>query len=306
MHQPGDKGILFNIQKFSIHDGPGIRTVIFFKGCPLSCIWCSNPESQKSLPELGYNKTLCMNYGKCFEVCKTGALVLKDKSRYFYKKKCNLCGECVKSCPTNALTIFGKEYSVKEVMDEVKKDIKFYERSNGGVTLSGGEPFMQPGFSLAILMECKKLKIHAAIETCGYTKWKNIEKLSKYIDLFFYDVKIIDEKNHRLLTSKSNKLILENLEKLSSLNKPIIIRIPIIPDCTDSERNILEIAKFLKNIKNIKFVEMMLYHNFGLNKYRMLNKRYKLKKTKRPSNKRLESLIKIFKTENNNPVKVST
>jgi len=288
------KGIVFNIQKFSLHDGPGIRTTIFLKGCPLSCIWCFNPESQNSIREIGFNEQKCIDCRRCYTACESNALILKKNKRFFYKKKCNLCGKCINNCPTNALVMFGKEYSVEEIIKEIKKDIHFYKGSSGGVTLSGGEPFMQPRFALEILKKCKRTNIHTAVETCGYTNWRNIKEISKYLDLFLFDLKTMDSEKHKEATGKSNKLILDNLVKLSGLDKPIVIRIPLIPDFNNNAYNMERTAKFLKKLNNIKYVELMPYRRLGINKYKMLNREYGLNYVKTPSEEKIKYFYNIF------------
>ena len=250
------KASIFNIQKFSIHDGPGIRTTVFFKGCPLQCIWCHNPESQNLGKEILYDKNKCTLCGSCIKICQNNAIELKDNDLEINMDKCTFCGDCTVCCINSAKQIAGKEYTVDEVMKEVLKDRVFYKNSKGGVTLSGGEPLIYAAFVEELLMELKKENIHTAVDTCGAVDFKVLERISKYTDLFLYDIKSMDEEKHILYTGVSNKNIINNLINLSKIHNNINLRLPIIEGINADENHIFEILKLIKNKKNISTFEL--------------------------------------------------
>lgn len=298
------KGMIFDIQRFSVHDGPGIRTLIFLKGCPLSCWWCSNPEGQHGNYSLFYIKNKCISCEDCIETCSNHAHEL-DPSHRFLRQKCILCFECAKVCPTGALRKIGSMISVDEAISKVYSDQVFYQHSNGGVTLGGGEPTFQTEWSKAFLKKCKKLGIHTAMETCGYTSPVNFRSLVPYLDLILFDLKIISSKKHMEATGKDNQLILSNLSKL--LNQEwgplkVIIRVAVIPEINDSLENFYVIAAFIKeNIKNngvFQRVELLPYHKLGLHKYKCLGKNISEKQNKTFTTARLEELHAVLKSHN--------
>lgn len=249
------------IQRFSLHDGPGIRTTIFLKGCNLRCKWCHNPESQLAQKQMMYYKDKCIGCGKCAEVCP------------HQLKKCDFCGKCELYCPADARKVCGKEYSVDEVFSEIAKDKMFYENSGGGATFSGGECMLQIDFLYEILKKCKENGIHTAIDTAGNVPWEYFERVLPYADLFLYDVKAISDELHKQGTGVSNKLILENLLRLSG-KCDIIVRIPIIGGFNDDNAEVKKIAEFLKKIKCIK-KELLPYHSMGEHKYDALGIEHK-------------------------------
>jgi len=265
------KGCVFNIQRYSIHDGPGIRTTVFLKGCPLRCLWCQNPESQRKDPEILLFKDKCTRCGKCVEVCPTGASSLSAGSSLIDRSKCTGCGKCVDVCPNEARTLVGKSMTVEEVVKEVKKDTSFYNKSGGGVTISGGDALAQPEFSLAILKECKEAGIHTAIETTGYAPWATLEKLLKYTDFVLYDIKQMDSEKHYEGTKTRNPLILENARLVSKM-KPMKVRIPLIPGYNDSVENVRKTACFVRDELGIKDLEVLAYNKLGEAKYDRLDK----------------------------------
>jgi pyruvate formate lyase activating enzyme len=292
-------GFLFDIQHYAVHDGPGIRTLVFFKGCPLECAWCCNPESQSFLPQLRYFDAKCKKCFTCAENCNLNAISVQDN---FVKRGFDFCEKCedklcVELCNYDALRISGKKYSVPEVVDIVSKDIPFYNNSGGGITFSGGEPFSQPEFLLQILKECKNLKIHTAVETCGWCAKEAIEKSLEYVDLFLFDLKIIDEEQHIKYTGKSNKQILENLKFLAQKNKKIIVRLPLIPGITDTSINIKNIISFVNN-NQLNEISLEPYHTLGIEKYREHGLNYLLPELKDSKIEEIESVKKIF-IENN-------
>ena len=270
------KGIIFDIQRFSIQDGPGIRTTVFFKGCPLRCLWCSNPESQKFPPELFFSESLCVRCHQCVEVCPTGATELNsDGTIQINYELCKACGECVKVCPSGARTTSGKLMSIEEVLDIVKKDSLFYRNSGGGVTASGGEPLYQPDFLVGLFKGCQEAGIQTALDTSGYARWETIEKILGYVDLVLFDIKHMDSGKHKEYTGVDNKLILRNAEKLAQKRKPLIIRLPLIPGYNDSEENIRALARFMRERELVR-IDLLCFHQFGRKKYEMLGREYRL------------------------------
>ena len=289
------KASIFNIQKFSIHDGPGIRTTVFFKGCPLQCIWCHNPESQNSGKEILYDKNKCTLCGSCIKTCQNNAIELKDNDLETNMDKCTFCSDCTVCCINSARQIAGKEYTVDEVMKEVLKDRVFYKNSKGGVTLSGGEPLIYAAFVEELLMELKKENIHTAVDTCGAVDFKVLERISKYTDLFLYDIKSMDEEKHILYTGVSNKNIINNLINLSKIHNNINLRLPIIEGINADENHIFEILKLIKNT-NIKKINLLPYHDIAMHKYEKLGRKY-YEYMKRPADEKLKRYIDIIEKE---------
>jgi pyruvate formate lyase activating enzyme len=265
------KGWVFNIQRYSIHDGPGIRTTVFLKGCPLRCFWCQNPESQNIYPEILLFKDKCTRCGMCVSACQNGANSLSSVSAEIERDRCTGCGKCVEACPNEARTLVGKSLAVEEVVKEVKKDTSFYNKSGGGVTLSGGDPAAQPDFSLAILKECKEAGMHTAIETTGNAPWKTLEKILEYTDFVLFDIKQMDSEKHYQGTGRPNALILENARKVSKL-KPMKVRVPLIPGFNDSEGDIRKTAHFVKEELGKVPLEILAYNQLGEAKYDRLGK----------------------------------
>lgn len=271
-------GVITGIQKFSLHDGPGIRTVVFFKGCPLRCPWCSNPETQNTEQDIMYQKWKCIQCNLCVGICPNNGLKLCEDGLDIEKTLCIHCGACGNICSTGAISIKGEEYTVDELMRELKKDQVFYRNSEGGITFSGGEPLVQGEFLKEIARRCKLENFHTSIETTAYGSWEIIEDIAPYIDLFMCDIKIFNEELHRKILGVSNTSIFENIKRLSKGKAIIIIRIPIIPAYTDNEKNINDIARFAAE-NGIKEINLLPYHNYGLGKYNQLNREYKLLKT---------------------------
>ncbi len=275
-----EKGLIFHIIHGSFVDGHGIRTTVFLKGCPLSCLWCCNPEGQKRHAELKVTSSLCNGCGKCLHICPAAAIQLSqipgtDMLRVD-RDLCTDCLKCVDVCYTGALDCFGKYYTVDELFDIVKRDEQYYSTSGGGVTVGGGEPTLQYRFVRAFLKKCRENYIHTALDTCGYTINDEALKALEEADLLLFDIKDIELGQHLIDTSVSNEIILRNLKHLSDMGKPIIIRFPIIPGHTDFEENIVATARLLSGLKSIERIDLMAYHEYGTVKYGQLGKEYKL------------------------------
>jgi len=289
------KGLVFSIERYAIHDGPGIRTLVFLKGCPLRCSWCDNPEGQESYPQLIFFSNKCIGCEKCLEVCPTNATSLsKDGKIKIDRKMCINCGECAKACPSGARIISGKYMTVKEVVDEVLKDLAFYQNSGGGITLSGGEVTMQAEFARETLKACKEYGINTAIETCGYSKWENFSKVLEFTDLVLYDIKCMNPLRHKEYTGVSNELILENVKKIAEMGIPIIIRVPVIPGFNSSENHMRELIGFVKDsVKTVKKIHFLPYHELGVGKYERLGRKYEFGHRGSPKDNYLQKLITL-------------
>jgi len=267
------KGIVFDIQRYSIHDGPGIRTTIFLKGCPLKCIWCDNPEAQNLYPEVFFRRVKCDGCGKCANVCPLGAIVLGKDGIELDRLRCDRCMKCVDVCPTQALSPTGEDKIVEEVIEEAGKDELFYRNSGGGVTISGGEPLFQPDFTLALLEGCKKKSLHTALDTSGFAEWEILNRILDYTDLVLFDIKHLDPVQHVSKTGVGNELILENLKRIVGKGKRVWIRVPVIPNYNDSEEHMNNLAKFLSKMP-IEKVSLLGYHKWGKGKYEALGRSY--------------------------------
>ena len=283
---------IFEIKRFAVHDGDGIRTTVFFKGCPLKCVWCHNPEGIDFKPELAYYENKCINCGECIRVCPNNAHTIEKGVHIFNRKKCTGCGNCEEVCLGNALTLYGEEVTEDELLPKLLEDKEFYENSNGGVTLSGGECLMQSDFCAELLKKLKENGINTAVDTCGFVPQQAIDKVIPYTDVFLYDMKAYDEDIHIKCTGYSNKLILENIKYIDSCNKAIEVRIPYVPDYNSDQ--IEKIAVFLKDLNNLTKVRILPYHNYASSKYTSLAKENTLP-TQLPTDSEMEDARTILR-----------
>ncbi len=278
--QPGtETGIIFNIQKYSVHDGPGIRTVVFFSGCPLSCKWCSNPESQSGRPQLFYNRNKCITLDecrRCVDVCPEAAVgAADDRKVRIDRDACSGCLLCAEACPAQALQVYGEKKTVAQVLERVEQDGVFYSRSGGGLTLSGGEPMQQPAFAVALLREARRRRINTAMETSGFCDAEDLLAACEHLNFLLYDIKVMDPDVHREATGVFNERILRNLEKVRRARPqlPILVRTPVIPGVNDSPGAIRAILDFIGGFENVHY-EMLPYHRMGSPKYACIGKDY--------------------------------
>ena len=278
------KATIFDIERNSYVDGPGIRTTVFFKGCNLRCAWCHNPESQSALQQMMFYKNKCVKCGKCGKC--------KEKCPNSLKS-CDLCGKCTLYCPQDAKEICGKEYTVSEIMSEIVKDKAFYENSGGGVTFSGGECMLQIDFLGEILRRCKESGIHTAVDTAGHVPKESFDIISPFTDLFLYDLKCLDTEKHKQYTGVGNELILENLTRLLEAGKPIWVRIPIISDVNDSEEELTAVKEYFREHGFPEKIELLPYHALGEHKYAAIGK--SAPSFKAPGEEKMNNLKRIFR-----------
>lgn len=268
-------GTVFNIERYAVHDGPGIRTLVFLKGCPLRCLWCCNPESQRPGAELLLFPENCIGCGACVESCRSGAISLREGSLVTDAGRCTLCGACAESCYPKARTVCGREMSVGEVLELLRKDVPFYRRSGGGVTLSGGEPFFQYEFAAALLCACREAGIHTAVETCGYVPEERFQAAAPLVDAYLFDLKHMDPESHARLTGVDNARILRNFEFLLKAGKQVVPRVPMIPGLNDTEEALGAVCAFLRE-RSVGTLNLLPYHELGVHKYARVGKQYTL------------------------------
>ncbi len=296
---------VINIQKYSIHDGDGIRTTIFFKGCPLSCLWCHNPESQNYSEELMYNEEKCAGCMACIDICHQGAISKKENHVVTDRNKCEMCKECIDYCINNAREIVGKEYTVTQLIKEVEKDRMFYEESNGGITLSGGEVMTQNmDYVEELLKKLKRRGHNIAIDTCGQAPYENYKRVLNYVDNFLYDIKLMDKEKHIKYVGKSDEVILDNLKKLSEAGANINIRIPMVEGINTDDKSIEEFIKCLKDNINVQKINLLPYHNTGRSKYERLQKVYEGVNFEAPNEERMKVIKERFEKAGFTNVKI--
>jgi pyruvate formate lyase activating enzyme len=285
------EGIIFDIKKYSINDGPGIRTTVFFKGCPLRCPWCHNPEGQSFFPEVMLRPSRCLvDCSECITVCEPRALSKPGVALSLERDKCTLCRMCADVCPAEAIEIAGRRASVGEVMAEIEKDRIFYEESRGGVTFSGGEPLAQPDFLAELLAACRKKGLHTTVDTCGFAPAEALGRAATLADLFLYDLKIMDEKKHDDMTGQPNSVILKNLRSLVGRGKAVIVRLPLVPGVNDDDQNVRAVAAFLRDLGGISEVSLLPYHKMGLEKHKGLEKKGRAGVFSTPTSERVEKI----------------
>jgi pyruvate formate lyase activating enzyme len=301
-------GLIFDIQRFSVHDGPGIRTTVFLKGCSLRCFWCHNPEGIRMTPEIQFLPNRCLACGACVVACQHDGQHLDESGRSYERAKCVACGQCVEACVAEALTLAGRTETDDEVVAEVLRDRVFYETSGGGVTLSGGEPALQPDFSRGILAKCKAEGLHTAIETCGNVPWGHIETLLPFTDLVMMDLKHVDTKKHRAATGAGNERILANARQLAQTRKPLVFRTPVVPGVNDTPAEIEAIAAFVRELVALRALasngngpaeiswELLPFHRLAADKYRSLGLDYRAQSLNPPPKDQMAALAEAARS----------
>ncbi|HEY43827.1 MAG TPA: glycyl-radical enzyme activating protein [Anaerolineae bacterium] len=289
-----EHGLVSRIQRYSIKDGPGIRTTVFIKGCSMRCEWCCNPELINPHQEILKDHKVCIHCGECFFTCPEDA-IYEDHDEYVINHAvCTACGICVEVCPAGAYELIGRSMSVDELVAELMKDRIFYEVSGGGVTFSGGEPTLQHRFVRRVAQELKGDQIHVTLDTCGNVPWENLQSLMDVVDLVLYDIKLVNNDKHIQFTGTSNEVIMQNAKKLSDAGIPLIIRLPLLPGINDTTGEINEMANFIEKLESVKQIDILPYHKLGMGKYQMLGREYQLERLEPPDRDQLEQLREII------------
>lgn len=283
------KANITNIQHFNVHDGPGIRTVVFYQGCPLRCKWCQNPEAISPAPRMMYNPRLCIGCKACSDACGEGALVFREGAFRYDSGKCRFCRSCEKGCYTQARVMSSHEMTVEEVYDEVMKDEVVYRRSGGGVTVSGGEPLLAVDFNTELFRRLKKAGVGTAAETAGYVPRRYFEQIAGYVDTFLFDFKIADQEKHKRWTGVDNTRIKENLTYLCGVHPNVVVRIPLIPAVNDTDEEFGRMMEFVKGLGHINGVHILPFHNLGADKYSLLGEDYELAELREDNKERIDA-----------------
>jgi len=289
------RATVFEIERFALNDGPGIRSVVFFKGCPLRCRWCSNPESQSPGPELFYRPRNCLACARCVQACTRGALCLRAALEVD-RERCDACGQCVQACNTEALSLAGRELAVGEILQELLRDQIFYRHSGGGVTFSGGEPTAQPQALCALARLCRDRGLHTCLETCGFFPWEAIEGTLPALDLILFDLKHLDSGRHRELTGAGNELVLENFRRLVAAGKQVVARFPLLPGVNDDPAHLARLGDFLQGCAPGQRLDLLPYHRLGNGKYGSLGRDYPMHEVEPPTEEQLQAVKEFFET----------
>ncbi len=283
-------GIIFDVKRYAVHDGPGIRTTVFLKGCPLRCLWCHNPESWQQSPEPSLRVSRCRGCGRCMQQCSRDAIQCRDNVAVTDAERCVVCGDCLDACAAGAREIVGREVRVAEIVAELERDLLFFDESGGGATISGGEPLMQPEFTTALTAECRRRRLHTVLDTTCHAPWAVLEGLLGNVDLFLCDLKHMDSVAHERLTGVSNEQILENIRRLAQLGKPMILRVPVIPGLNDSEENLEATGRFAAGLDGVDRLDLLPYNEAMHAKAARLARSYTLWQAKPPTCERMETL----------------
>jgi len=289
-------GTVFDIRKYSVHDGPGIRTTVFLKGCPLDCWWCHNPESQSSAPEPMLRPNLCIACDECIAVCSEGAIARTGGRLTWDRELCVSCGDCAEACLAGAREMAGREMTVSAVLAEIERDRLFYEESGGGVTFSGGEPLLQWRFLGELLRACRDLDLHTTLDTSGFAAWEVFEHVLPYTDLVLYDLKHTDPERHRQVTGAPLAPIVRNLERLSARGVPIWLRVPLVPGINDDEANLRRVGELAARLPAVRQIGLLAYHPTAAGKYERLGRPYRLPDTLAPSDEQMEAAANLLRS----------